>query len=139
MGDVGSSLLGLLAAALSLWADQEKIFPLWVGILVFSPFIVDATVTLLRRTAAGERIWEAHRSHFYQRLVQLGWGHRRTVVWEYVLMLACAVSAFIASIATPVFQWCILVLWVILYGALIWTVGWLEKQRASDRDLVTFR
>lgn len=127
MGDVGSALLGLLAAALSLWAAREDIFPLWVGILVFSPFIVDATVTVLRRAAAGERVWEAHKSHFYQRLVQLGWGHRRTVLWEYVLMLACALSAMIASTATPAVQWSILGMWVACYSALIRVVVWLEK------------
>ena len=127
MGDVGSSLLGLLAAALSLWAEREGVFPLWVGILVFSPFIVDATVTLLRRAAAGERFWEAHKSHFYQRLVQLGWGHRRTVLWEYVLMLACALSAIIASTATPAVQWFSLGMWVACYSALIRVVVWLEK------------
>lgn len=129
MGDVGSSLLGLLAAALSLWADREGIFPLWIGVLVFSPFIVDATVTLLRRALAGERVWHAHKSHFYQRLVQLGWGHRRTVLWEYVLMLACAVSAIIAIVAIPAIQWAILGLWVASYSALIRTVVRLERNR----------
>jgi UDP-N-acetylmuramyl pentapeptide phosphotransferase/UDP-N-acetylglucosamine-1-phosphate transferase len=128
MGDVGSSLLGLFAAALSLWADRESIFPLWAGILVFSPFMVDATVTLLWRVGAGERIWKAHKSHFYQRLVQLGWGHRRTVLWEYVLMLACAVSAITAISATPAVQWFVLVLWVVLYCALIRGIGWLEER-----------
>ena len=128
MGDVGSSLLGLLAAALALWADREGIFPLWVGILAFSPFIVDATVTLLRRAVAGERVWKAHKSHFYQRLVQLGWGHRRTVLWEYVLMFACAASAVIAVVAPPAVQWSILGLWIVLYGALIGHVSWLEAR-----------
>lgn len=128
MGDAGSSLLGLLAAALALWADREGVFPLWVGVLVFSPFIVDATVTLVRRIAAGERIWEAHKSHFYQRVVQLGWGHRRTVLWEYALMLGCAASAIVASAAIPAVQWLIVILWAALYGALIGIVGRLEKR-----------
>ena len=128
MGDVGSSLLGFFAAALSLWADRENIFPLWIGILVFSPFIVDATLTLLRRAAGGERVWQAHKRHYYQRLVQLGWGHRRTVLWEYALMLACGVSALIATAAAPVVQWSILGLWVVLYSVLIGLVGWLEAR-----------
>ncbi|HEV2733656.1 MAG TPA: hypothetical protein VGV85_02420, partial [Longimicrobiaceae bacterium] len=49
MGDVGSATLGFLAAAVCLWADRRDVFPLWIGVLVFSPFIVDATVTLARR------------------------------------------------------------------------------------------
>ena len=79
LGDVGSSVLGLLAAAMTLWGAGLGLFPLWVGLLVFSPFIVDATWTLLRRIVNAEPFWRAHRSHHYQRLVLAGWGHRRTV------------------------------------------------------------
>ncbi|MBE9562938.1 MAG: glycosyltransferase family 4 protein, partial [Proteobacteria bacterium] len=86
MGDVGASSLGFLAAAFSLWGNHDGIFSLWIALLIFSPFIVDATVTLLRRLLAGEKIWLAHKSHYYQRLVQIGWGHKRTVLWEYALM-----------------------------------------------------
>lgn len=86
MGDAGSATLGLLAAALSLWGVRLQLFPIWFPVLVFSPFIVDATVTLVRRGLRGERIWLAHREHYYQRLVQAGWGHRHTVLVEYMLM-----------------------------------------------------
>ncbi len=87
MGDVGSATLGLLAAGLSLWGVQGGLFPWWFPVLVFAPFIVDATVTLMRRACRRERVWEAHRTHYYQRLVRAGWGHRRTVLAEYALML----------------------------------------------------
>ena len=93
MGDAGSSVQGFLMAAMMLWADAAGIFPLWIGVLIFAPFIVDATLTLLRRTLRGERIWLAHRSHLYQRLVLSGWGHRRTVLTEYGLMLICVLLA----------------------------------------------
>ncbi|MDH5572602.1 MAG: glycosyltransferase family 4 protein [Gammaproteobacteria bacterium] len=96
MGDTGSSVLGYLMAALILWADTAGIFPLWVGFLVFSPFILDATWTLLRRAVAKEKVWEAHRTHLYQRLVLSGWGHRRTVLYEYAVMMVCAVGSFMA-------------------------------------------
>lgn len=108
MGDVGSSSLGLLAAALSLWADRAGLFPLWIAVLVFFPFVFDATVTLARRTLQGERIWEAHRNHYYQRLVQAGWSHRRTVLWEYGLMLLCSAGALLAFHANIGLQWFIL-------------------------------
>lgn len=122
MGDTGSSSLGLLAAALSLWGSQSGIFPLWMALLIFSPFIVDATVTLARRAWQGEKIWLAHRSHYYQRLVQLGWGHKRTVLTEYVLMAACSVSAFFALNLPVQWQWVVLLLWVGIYTGLIWGV-----------------
>ncbi len=93
MGDTGSSVLGFLMAAMMIWADNKGIFPLWIGILVFSPFILDASITLLRRAINGEKIWQAHRSHLYQRLVLSGWSHRRTVTMEYGMMLICAMLA----------------------------------------------
>ncbi len=119
MGDVGSAALGFLVAGLLLWADHRGLFPLWVGVLVFSPFVVDATVTLLRRLWNGERVWQAHRSHYYQRLVRLGWGHRRTVLWEYALMLLCGASAIGVMHAPVAMQWGILTVWTVIYGLII--------------------
>lgn len=104
MGDSGATVLGLFAACAALWAEREQIFPLWVGILIFSPFIVDATLTLLRRALNREKVWQAHRTHCYQRLVRAGWGHRRTVLWEYALMAVCAVSAVLALYLPPAGQ-----------------------------------
>lgn len=96
MGDTGSSVLGFLMAAMMIWADSKGIFPLWIGVLVFSPFILDASLTLLRRALNGEKVWQAHRSHLYQRLVLSGWSHRRTVGMEYGIMLVCAGLALAA-------------------------------------------
>jgi UDP-N-acetylmuramyl pentapeptide phosphotransferase/UDP-N-acetylglucosamine-1-phosphate transferase len=128
MGDVGSSLLGLLAAALSLWGAREGIFPFWAALLVFSPFIVDATATLIRRLFSGEKVWQAHKTHYYQRLVQLGWGHRKTVLWEYGLMVACAISALWAVRQTVITQWLILSVWVVLYSLLMLWIPRLEEK-----------
>ncbi len=128
MGDTGASTLGFLAAVLILFADIQGLFPFWAGALVFSPFIVDATVTLLRRLLAGERIWQAHRSHYYQRLVQLGWGHRKTVLAEYAVMLAAGCSALVLLQARqtvwPLFG---LAAWAGLYLALAVAVRRLEQ------------
>lgn len=93
MGDVGAASLGFMAAAMLVWADKNGLFPLWLGALPFLPFVVDATWTVLRRTARGKRPWQAHREHFYQRLVTLGWSHRRVVLGEYALMLNCGLMA----------------------------------------------
>jgi UDP-N-acetylmuramyl pentapeptide phosphotransferase/UDP-N-acetylglucosamine-1-phosphate transferase len=133
MGDTGSSALGLLAAALSLWADRAGLFPLWLAMLIFSPFIVDATVTLIRRTLKGERIWVAHRSHYYQRLVQAGWSHRRTVLWEYFLMLLSGLSACAAYRAATATQWIILGGMAGIYLLAIISVHALEKQYTASR------
>jgi len=131
LGDVGSTTLGFLAAACSLGGSRAGLFPLWTALLIFSPFIVDATVTLLRRLWHGERIWEAHRNHYYQRLVLLGWGHRRTVLVEYALMAACAGSALLAVRLPPAGQLMLALGWIVIYGLLLWGVGRLERRRAT--------
>ena len=131
LGDTGSTALGFLAAAFSLWGAKDGLFPFWVALLVFSPFIVDATVTLLRRLLRGEKVWEAHRSHYYQRLVLLGWGHRRTVLAEYALMLACAGSALLAVRLPLVGQISLAMTWGLIYGFLMWGVGRLERRHAT--------
>ena len=131
LGDTGSTALGFLAAAFSLWGAKDGLFPFWVALLVFSPFIVDATVTLLRRLLRGEKVWEAHRSHYYQRLVLLGWGHHRTVLTEYALMLACTGSALLAVRLPPVGQISLAMAWGLIYGFLMWGVGRLEQRRAT--------
>jgi len=93
MGDSGSIPLGFLAAALGVSGWQTGYWPFWFPLLAFSPFAVDATFTLFRRAWCGERLSQAHRSHYYQRLVQMGWGHRNTALAEYALMLLAGISA----------------------------------------------
>jgi UDP-N-acetylmuramyl pentapeptide phosphotransferase/UDP-N-acetylglucosamine-1-phosphate transferase len=116
MGDVGSATIGFLVAAFSLWGVRDAVFPIWLPLLVFSPFIVDASLTILRRAINREKIWLPHRKHFYQRLVLNGWSHRRTVLCEYVLMLACAGSALLMQrydLAVPG-----LAVWAVIYSLL---------------------
>lgn len=97
MGDVGSIPLGFLAAAMGIAGWEKRFWPLWFPLVVFAPFIVDASVTLFRRLSRGERVWEAHRQHYYQRLILSGWTHRRTALAEYAVMLGCAVMALVAA------------------------------------------
>ncbi|MDX8392418.1 MAG: glycosyltransferase family 4 protein [Mariprofundaceae bacterium] len=121
MGDTGSATLGLLAAGLALWGMRDGIFPFWFPLLVFSPFVVDATLTLMRRSLRREKIWQAHRTHYYQRLVQVGWGHRKTVLVEYMLMLAAGGSALLLLLF-PDFLVAGLILWSGVYILLAYLV-----------------
>jgi UDP-N-acetylmuramyl pentapeptide phosphotransferase/UDP-N-acetylglucosamine-1-phosphate transferase len=104
LGDVGAVPLGFLAAALGLAGWRDDLWPLWFPLLVFAPFIGDATLTLLRRLARGERVWRAHREHYYQRLVRMGAGHRGTALTGYGLMLACSAAALYARDAAETVQ-----------------------------------
>lgn len=85
MGDVGSGLLGFVFGALAVGSEQQGSLPALGWLLLLGTFFLDATLTLVRRMLAGERWFEAHRSHAYQRAVQSGWSHRRVTS----VMLLC--------------------------------------------------
>jgi Fuc2NAc and GlcNAc transferase len=80
MGDVGSGFLGLMLAALSLQAARVVPTLFWSWVILLGAFVVDATVTLIRRVARGERFYEAHRSHAYQHAAQRWRGHLRVTL-----------------------------------------------------------
>jgi UDP-GlcNAc:undecaprenyl-phosphate GlcNAc-1-phosphate transferase len=92
LGDVGAVPLGFMAAVFGLAGWQAGWWPAWFPLLVFLPFIADATVTLCYRLLRGARVWEAHREHHYQRLVQVGCGHARTLALYAALMVGVSVS-----------------------------------------------
>jgi UDP-N-acetylmuramyl pentapeptide phosphotransferase/UDP-N-acetylglucosamine-1-phosphate transferase len=104
LGDVGSIPLGFLAAALGIVGWRGDAWPLWFPLLAFGPFMGDATATLLKRLVRGQRVWQAHREHYYQRIVRMGFGHRRTALIGYVLMLLCAGAAMLGRVQAPAVQ-----------------------------------
>ena len=134
MGDSGSTVLGLLAGIVILRAHSEGILPLWLGILVFSPFIVDASITLFTRVLRGERFWEPHKTHYYQRVVQLGWGHRQTTLAEYGLMMACSGTAVIAAGVTIYAQTAIISVWLIIYLFLMRLIRGAERRKERKHE-----
>jgi UDP-N-acetylmuramyl pentapeptide phosphotransferase/UDP-N-acetylglucosamine-1-phosphate transferase len=118
MGDAGSVPLGFLAGAVGWHGVARGLWPAWFPVLVFSPFVVDATVTLVRRLLAREPVWKAHRSHYYQRLVLGGWSHRRLALVQWVVMAAAGTSALAALGESAARQSAILAAWVLAYGAI---------------------
>jgi UDP-N-acetylmuramyl pentapeptide phosphotransferase/UDP-N-acetylglucosamine-1-phosphate transferase len=112
LGDAGSIPLGFLASTLGITGWSQGAWPFWFPLVVFSPFVVDACVTLVKRALAGERLSQAHKSHYYQRLVRMGWSHRRLALSEYALMTAAAASALFAREARPIISGSVVVLWI---------------------------
>lgn len=115
LGDSGSVPLGFLAGALGALGIARGAWAWWFPVLVFSPFIVDATVTILRRALEGERIWIAHRSHFYQRLVLSGWSRRRLAIAAYGLMVLAALGALAARHSDEAVRYAIISLLSAIY------------------------
>ena len=88
LGDVGSVPLGYLLGFLLLTTAVRGHWKLALILPLY--FLADATLTLLRRLLRGERVWQAHRQHFYQRAVRRGLGHadivRRVIAANLVLV-----------------------------------------------------
>jgi len=66
MGDVGSGFIGLMIGVISIQAAWYNAALFWAWVIMLGVFVVDATVTLIRRVLRHERFYEAHRSHAYQ-------------------------------------------------------------------------
>jgi UDP-N-acetylmuramyl pentapeptide phosphotransferase/UDP-N-acetylglucosamine-1-phosphate transferase len=132
MGDAGSIPLGFLVAAIGLWGWQLGCWPAWFPFLVFSPFIADASITLVKRGMRGAKISEAHREHYYQRLLQLGWGHRNVALIEYGLMGAVGISAILALHDS--FPWQTFLVWCAIFAALMLLVdiAWKKSKQKQD-------
>ena len=126
LGDAGSISLGFLAGGLGLAGWTQGAWPPWFPVLVFSPFIVDASLTLAVRLLRGNKPWQAHREHLYQRMVRSGLGHRRTAMLWYAVMIAAAVTA-VAALSWPIgAQFWLLTAWTAVYAtvfALTWRLG----------------
>jgi UDP-GlcNAc:undecaprenyl-phosphate GlcNAc-1-phosphate transferase len=123
MGDAGSIPIGFAAAAIALHGVERGLWPWWFAPAVFSPFIVDATVTLAARILRREPFWRAHRSHHYQSLALAGWPRRRLALAAYALMGACAAAALAALGAGHVMQLGILLALFAAYPPLLFTIA----------------
>ena len=131
MGDAGSIPLGFLAITLGIHGSLLGLWPWWFAALVFSPFIVDATATLVRRTALGHKPWIAHRDHYYQRLILSGWSHRKTTLTYYCAMVASGGSA-LCLLHDPNAYFALFA-WVITYGLLLLALERYLHQKKNNK------
>lgn len=76
MGDAGSGFLGVALGVLSLYSGWLDPALFWAWLILLGVFVVDATLTLLRRLLRGEPVQQAHRRHAYQRAARRLGSHR---------------------------------------------------------------
>ena len=108
MGDVGSGFLGFVFGTMAVVSDRWGAVPATTWLMLLGVFVFDATVTLVRRVARGERWYQAHRSHAYQRLVRIGVSPAKVVAAVLLLNGGAAGLAWIALIDRRL-QWaCVL-------------------------------
>ena len=121
MGDVGSAFLGFSFAALTVLAAQSNPVFVLAGIALVWPFVFDAVLTFAGRLYRGEKIWTAHRSHLYQRLVISGLSHSQVsglyiglamlgLIWAIALVrgwqgMAVAGTAVVVASALCLWAW----------------------------------
>ncbi len=94
LGDVGSAPLGYLTGFLLIGLAARGSWK--IALILPLYFLADATITLLRRLVRGERVWQAHRQHFYQQAVQQGLGHAavvRRVIAANLMLIGCGWAA----------------------------------------------
>ncbi|WP_175951527.1 glycosyltransferase family 4 protein [Burkholderia sp. BCC0405] len=135
LGDAGSIPLGFAAAALGVQGWLDHVWPLWFPVMVFSPFIGDATLTLAKRLVRREKVWEAHREHCYQRLARMGFGHRATMLLWYALMAAASLLGIGLLRVAPALQYAGVALWYAGLLAAACGVGaaWKRFERQTNR------
>jgi UDP-N-acetylmuramyl pentapeptide phosphotransferase/UDP-N-acetylglucosamine-1-phosphate transferase len=95
MGDVGSTQLGFILVVLGIYFHNHYDFSIINWVMLSSPFWFDATLTLYRRWRNGEKLSEGHRKHAYQRIVQAGYSHKKTIYYLMVVNLAILILILI--------------------------------------------
>jgi Fuc2NAc and GlcNAc transferase len=80
MGDVGSGFLGFTLGTLALFSSKSNPSLIWPWLILLAAFLVDATLTLLRRMSLRVRWYEAHCSHAYQHAAQTFGGHAKVTL-----------------------------------------------------------
>ena len=129
MGDVGSAPLGMLLGFLVLWICREHGFQLFIPLaMIHTNFILDTSVTLLRRIALGDRWLDSHREHFYQRLVRAGFSHTAVTSWEGVLLSIASVISVLVARSSTIVQLGALLTVMLIWGVFFSTAEYIYRE-----------
>lgn len=120
MGDAGSNFLALALLVLASQTIQTGSLSYACWAILLSAFVVDATVTLVRRAARGERPWQAHRRHAYQQLSRL-WGHKRiTLAYAAITIFWSTPLAVLAALHQSYEWWIVAITLIPMVPLVIW-------------------
>lgn len=98
LGDVGSIPLGLITGWLMI--DLAVRVSLTAALILPLYFAADASLTIFNRLRRGERIWEPHRSHFYQRAARAAGSHA-TIVKGVIAANCVLVGLAVLALTRP--------------------------------------
>ena len=133
MGDVGSGFLGYVFAVLAIISDKSSSVPLIIWLMLLGVFIADATITLFRRMARGEKLSQPHRTHVYQLAVQAGYSHKQ------VTLVVLFINIMLGMAAIAAIQYRGYLLWIVLGVFILLTmVHFLLAHRFSARQTADY-
>lgn len=130
MGDTGSAFLGFVLAALPLLAPAASPRLLGPAVFFLWPFLFDGTFTILRRLLRRENVFEAHRSHLYQRLLVTGRNHLQVTVLYAGLDIVGIAFGILAFVRPGTIPLCLSALAVIASG--FWALVVRMERAAHD-------
>lgn len=133
MGSPGTVPLGFMAAVFGLLGYKNGYWPMWFPLLVFSPFLLDATATLLLRMTKSGQTSLSNRMHYYQRLMSSGWQQQNIAILEYALMFCAGITALWGIGQDAASQANLLALWGGIYLAIsMWIDRCYVKKVSED-------
>ena len=102
---IEATLLGFALAAICAYGVATGAFGLTAAVLVLGVFLVDASLTLLRRVLRGERWYTPHRQHLYQQLIAVGWSHESVLALYLSINIVLVLPAIVVSVRNPALTW----------------------------------
>ena len=130
MGDSGSGFLGLMVVLLAVATTPQ--LTLWPWAILLTLFVADATVTVARRILRGEKWYEGHRLHAYQRLAQRWHSHKKVTLVYITANITFVLPLALLAWSDPSYG---LLAWAIAWGVafpLAFFLGAGKKQKASE-------
>jgi len=127
MGDVGSISIGAFFGTLIIIGTNRHEISVLNFLGLFAVFVLDSSLTIIRRCIKGEKIWLPHRQHYYQRLATAGYSHSQIAISAIILMIICSLLATLSVAYHDMIVFSILGILITLIATLILVV-WLEKQ-----------
>ena len=123
LGDVGAVPLGFIAVTLILLLRRAGAVDVLPALLVFAPFVLDATGTLARRILRGAPVIRPHREHSYQQFVLSGRSHGQVLRGEALLILLSGALAYQYVHGSDLVRVLVMATTIVIYASLAWWVG----------------
>lgn len=101
MGDVASGALGFAFASLLIYGVFTNSFAIATAWMVMLVFVCDSTLTLIARVLKGERWYNPHKQHLYQRLIARGWSHGSVLLLYQIVNMVLVLPAIVVAVNYP--------------------------------------